>query len=52
MPYRTDAINAGASPLRKIANALTEQGIQPPLGGDRWHAGQVRRLIGGAAKRI
>jgi DNA invertase Pin-like site-specific DNA recombinase len=31
--------------LRKIAELLTSWSIQPPLGGDRWHAQQVRRVL-------
>lgn len=43
-PYIDAAIGAGATTLRQIAAALTARGIQPPGGGDRWHAQQVRRI--------
>jgi DNA invertase Pin-like site-specific DNA recombinase len=46
MPYITAAIQAGAKSLRKIAAALTARGIQPPSGGEAWHANQVRRIMG------
>jgi DNA invertase Pin-like site-specific DNA recombinase len=44
-PYITAAKNAGAGSLRQIAAALTARGIQPPSGGEAWHAAQVRRII-------
>jgi DNA invertase Pin-like site-specific DNA recombinase len=50
MPYVIEARGAGATSLRQIASALTARGIHPPSGGDVWHASQVRRVIGGAAK--
>ena len=46
MPYITAARSAGAASLRQIANALTARGIQPPGGGEAWHAQQVRRILG------
>jgi DNA invertase Pin-like site-specific DNA recombinase len=45
MPYITAAAKAGATSLRQIAEALTARGIQPPSGGECWHANQVRRII-------
>ncbi|HEY3845861.1 MAG TPA: recombinase family protein [Acetobacteraceae bacterium] len=58
LPYIDAAISAGAVSLRQIAAALTARGIQPPSGGDRWHASQVHRLVavcrppgGGGAQR-
>jgi DNA invertase Pin-like site-specific DNA recombinase len=44
-PYIEAARKAGATSLRDIADALTARGIQPPSGGDRWHACQVRRIV-------
>ena len=44
--YFTAARSAGAASLRQIANALTARGIQPPGGGEAWHAQQVRRILG------
>jgi DNA invertase Pin-like site-specific DNA recombinase len=43
-PYIDAAIKAGCTSLRQIAAALTARGIQPPSGGERWHASQVRRI--------
>lgn len=45
LPYIIAARNAGAASLRQIASALTARGIQPPSGGESWHAGQVRRIL-------
>lgn len=47
LPFIYAAIAAGAKSLRAIAAALTARGIRPPSGGDRWHASQVHRLLGG-----
>lgn len=48
LPYIVAARDAGANSLRKIAAALTARGVQPPSGGDRWHASQVCRLLAAA----
>jgi DNA invertase Pin-like site-specific DNA recombinase len=45
-PFIEAAQRAGCNSLREIAEALTARGVQPPSGGDRWHAQQVRRVIG------
>jgi DNA invertase Pin-like site-specific DNA recombinase len=45
LPYINRAIAAGAKSLRQIAQALTNLGIQPPSGGESWHAAQVQRII-------
>jgi DNA invertase Pin-like site-specific DNA recombinase len=45
LPYIVAAQQAGAKSLRQIAAALTNRGIQPPSGGDVWHAQQVRRIV-------
>jgi len=45
MPYIVAAKKAGAISLREIATALTARGIQPPSGGEAWHAAQVRRIV-------
>ncbi len=45
LPYIDAARRAGAVSLREFAEALTARGIQPPSGGERWHANQVRRII-------
>jgi DNA invertase Pin-like site-specific DNA recombinase len=44
-PYVDAARKAGAVTLREIAAALTARGIQPPSGGECWHANQVRRIV-------
>jgi DNA invertase Pin-like site-specific DNA recombinase len=44
-PYIDAARKAGCTSLRQFAAALTARGIQPPSGGDTWHASQVRRII-------
>jgi DNA invertase Pin-like site-specific DNA recombinase len=46
LPYISAARKAGATSLRDIARALTARGIQPPGGGEAWHAQQVRRILG------
>jgi DNA invertase Pin-like site-specific DNA recombinase len=43
-PYIIRARKAGATSLAMVAVALTSLGIQPPSGGDRWYASQVRRI--------
>ena len=45
MPFIDAARRAGATSLREIAAALTARGVQPPSGGEAWHATQVRRLM-------
>ena len=50
LPYITAAQQAGATSLRSIARALTARGIQPPGGGEAWHARQVSRILDAAAK--
>lgn len=45
MPFIEQARKAGCESFRQIAEALTNRGIAPPSGGDRWHAGQVSRAI-------
>lgn len=45
LPFIEAAKRAGCESLRQIAEALTNRGIQPPSGGDRWHAQQVQRII-------
>lgn len=45
LPFIEQAKLAGAHSLRKIADTLTSWSIQPPSGGDRWHAQQVRRIL-------
>ena len=52
LPYVTAARNAGAASLREIAAALTARGIQPPSGGESWHANQVRRIITSTTSQI
>jgi hypothetical protein len=44
-PYIEAAREAGATSLRQIAEALTNRGVHPPSGGDRWHASQVQRIL-------
>jgi DNA invertase Pin-like site-specific DNA recombinase len=44
LPYIIAARNAGAPSLRQVAAALTARGIEPPSGGDTWHASMVRRI--------
>lgn len=44
-PFIEQARMAGASSLREIAELLTSWKVQPPSGGDRWHAQQVRRIL-------
>ena len=50
-PYIDAARKAGASSLREVAAALTARGIQPPSGGESWHASQVHRISAAALKR-
>lgn len=45
LPFIEQAKRAGCSSLREIAEALTNRGIQPPSGGDRWHPQMVRRVL-------
>jgi DNA invertase Pin-like site-specific DNA recombinase len=45
LPYIDDARKAGATTLQHFADALTARGVRPPMGGERWHASQVRRLL-------
>jgi DNA invertase Pin-like site-specific DNA recombinase len=45
LPYIEAARGAGAASLRQVAAALTARGIQPPSGGDAWHASQVQRIV-------
>lgn len=52
MPYIAAAQKAGATSLRQIAAALTARGIEPPSGGDAWHAVQVRRIMLKAAAPV
>ena len=52
MPYIAQAKGAGAASLPQIAAALTARGIQPPSGGESWHANQVRRIIQKAASTV
>ena len=47
LPYILAAKQAGAISLRQVADALTARGIQPPSGGDHWHASQVHRILTG-----
>ena len=49
LPFIEQAKCAGCKSLRQIAQALTNRGIRPPSGGERWHAQQVRRVIARAA---
>jgi DNA invertase Pin-like site-specific DNA recombinase len=51
LPFILAAQKAGAVSLRQVAAALTARGIQPPSGGDRWHASQVRRILGPSPPR-
>ena len=44
-PFIVDARAAGAASLREIADKLTAWSIAPPAGGDRWHPGQVARVL-------
>jgi len=44
LPFIAAALNAGATSNQKIADALTARGVRPPLGGERWGAGQVWRI--------
>jgi DNA invertase Pin-like site-specific DNA recombinase len=44
LPYILAAEKAGAVSYRQKAAALTARGIQPPSGGEAWHASQVRRI--------
>ncbi len=44
LPFIADARKAGANSLSKVAQALTARGIQPPSGGEIWHASQVWRI--------
>lgn len=46
LPYIQAVQKAGAVSLREIARALTARGIQPPGGGEAWHARQVSRILG------
>jgi len=48
LPFIRAAQKAGAISLREIARALTARGIQPPGGGEMWHARQVSRILGAA----
>ena len=48
LPFIRAAQKAGAISLREIARALTARGIQPPGGGETWHARQVSRILGAA----
>ena len=50
LPYIRAAQKAGAVSLREIAAALTARGIQPPGGGEAWHARQISRILDAAAK--
>lgn len=50
LPFIQAAQRAGAASLREIAAALTARGINPPSGGDLWHAQQVRRVLAAAEK--
>ena len=50
LPYIIAAQQAGATSLRSIARALTARGIQPPGGGEAWHARQMSRILDAAAK--
>jgi DNA invertase Pin-like site-specific DNA recombinase len=45
LPFIQAARKAGCDSLREIAAALTARGVQPPSGGDHWHAAQVRRVL-------
>ena len=44
-PYIVAARGAGAVSLRQLAEALTARGVKTPMGGDRWSATQVARVI-------
>lgn len=44
-PYLDAARAAGAVSLRQLAEALQARGVQPPSGGERWTATQVKRVL-------
>lgn len=44
LPFIIAARKAGADSLSQVAAALTARGIQPPSGGQFWHASQVWRI--------
>ena len=54
-PTIADLRKRGVTSLREIAAVLTDRQIKTPRGGDKWQAGQVRRLlerIDGVTKQV